>query len=77
MQNAKKYTKVLEKSLLPFIQLHNQDKVLFQQDTAAIHTAKYTKTWIKLKILIFSISNIPTKSPDLNPIKNLRGILSR
>ena len=29
-QNATKYTEILENSLLPFIQLHEQDKVIFQ-----------------------------------------------
>ena len=67
-QNATKYTKILENSQLPFIQFHEQNEVIFQQDNAAIHTAKYTKTW-------FTSQNInaldwPAKFLDQNPIEN-------
>ena len=43
-KNAPKYTEICENSQLPFIQLHEQDGVIFQQDNVAIHTAKHTKT---------------------------------
>ena len=74
-QNARKYTEFLGKSLLPFLDNNYQNGAIFQQDNAVIHKAKLTTKW-------FSDHNIatlscPVKSPDLNPIENLWGILAR
>ena len=41
-----------------------------------MHTYKLTKDWFKTKKYI-EFLDWPTESPDLNPIKNLGGILSR
>ena len=67
LHNAKNFVYVKRKTA--------PDKVVFQQDNASIHNAKSTKTWLtaqNIKLLDWT-----SKSPDLNPIKNLWGILSR
>ncbi|KAJ6239137.1 transposable element tc1 transposase [Anaeramoeba flamelloides] len=48
---------------------------LFMQDGAPAHTAKTTITYLEKKCNI--LQNWPANSPDLNPIENLRGIMSR
>ena len=63
------------KILFLFMNRLDTNNAIFQQDNAAIHTSKLTKDWFKTKII--EVLDWPTKSPYLNPIEKLWGILSR
>ena len=74
--NATIYQGILEHFMLNSAdKLYGDVDFIFQQDLAPAHTAKGTKSWSKdhgVRVLDW-----PANLPDLNPIKNLWGIVKR
>ena len=61
-------TEALKPALVPFVNRHNR-QMTFMHDNAPEHRAHATRGWLAHNIPIFG--PWPSKSPDMNPIKNL------
>lgn len=69
------YIEVLENSLIPFKAKYRRQKFVFQQDNASIHTSSVTKSWFESRKI--ELMWWPARSPDLNPVENIWGIIVR
>ena len=73
--NAKIYCDMLEKDFFKEVEQDLPKDFVFQQDNAPIHVATKTKEYFEKKKI--HIMEWPALSPDLNPIKNIWGILAK
>jgi hypothetical protein len=66
--NDKRYLKVVQHHLLPFMKVHKS--TWFLQDGAPCHTFKLMEGRLKEMKKEFQMMDWPGNSPDLNPIEN-------
>jgi len=74
--NAAIYQEILEHFMLPSAdKLYRDAGFIFQQDFTLAHTAKGTKSWFNDHGV--TVLDWPANLPDLNPIENLWGIITK
>lgn len=68
-------TELLDEEIVPFIERHYTESTFFQHENAPAHIKKYIKDWFMDSGLTYL--DWQARSPDLNPIENLWGVLPR
>lgn len=69
--NQHMYKEILEQELIHTVLAYNMNptSVIFQQDNDPKHISKNVRHWLNLQE--FTLLQLPTQSPNLNPIKHL------
>jgi len=73
--NSAGYTKMLDERFLACAPHLANDDYVFQQDNASIHVSKASKLWFNSRNI--TLLDWPSMSPDLSPMENMWGNLSR
>jgi transposase len=71
--NSPEYISILNNIMLPSVSLLYPDQFLFQQDNCPVHTAHIVQDWFRQNNI--HIVDWPSRSPHLNPIENVWGLL--
>ncbi|KAH9114828.1 hypothetical protein LEN26_013015, partial [Aphanomyces euteiches] len=74
-QDSSAYCDTLSNYLMPFVHANHMNGFVFQQDNASIHTSFETKSFFAENDI--SLLSWPSLSPDMNPIENVWGHLTR
>lgn len=73
--NAEQYVEILRDIMIPTVRLHYPEGIIYLcQDNCRVHTSRVVEQWLASRDDIVRLP-WPAKSPDLNPIENLWGLM--
>lgn len=75
--NSEQYTSILDEVLLPSLNVYFPElmPIDFVQDNSGVHNSRFTQAWFSRNRNFVNSLPWPPKSPDLNPIENLWGLM--
>jgi hypothetical protein len=77
--NSRDYIEILNDVLLPSLRVYypSINPVYVVQDNCSFHNSRIVRHWIDQQEKIELLDDFPPKSPDLNPIENLWGLMAQ
>lgn len=75
--NSQQYNNILQEVLLPSLEVYFPESgtLPFVQDNSAVHNSRLSRAWFNRHHNELDLLPWPPKSPDLNPIENLWGLM--
>ena len=73
---GEQYVEILRDVMIPTVRLHYPEGIIYLcQDNCRVHTCRVVQEWFATQPEVICLP-WPAKSPDLNPIENLWGLMA-